>query len=719
MDDERIQKKGGSLRDLAYVFFRRKWIILGVFLSTVIPVTLYSFMIPRTYEAKARLLVKPGRENIYVAPVGSPEGTHPPTIVQRVAEVIHSEIEILKSRVLIRRVIEQLRVAGLFPKGLPEGSTVAHAKDEGSLPTEVSVNQALSNLSAERIKGTDVIEVAFRSHEPDISANFVTTLIDRYLERHLEVHGMGKSYDFFRAQSNQLEQELKSASRRIAEFKKKYGIISFDKLKELTLAKYAAVNAAKKDNEAAIKEAQTRIDKLKEDLTKISEHKYLSQEEMTDSSVISTLKTRLAKLELEKSDLLHKYKPDNFKVVSIDEAIAKVEEMLAGEEEKFHGSVSTGLNATYQKLESELLMQEANLEAFHSRGVETERHLIEYGQELARLGRLEPELRALERAVSVNEQNYKLYLTKFEESRVYDAMDTERMVSVSILEPATPPRGPIPVNKALNIFVSICIGGIASLGLAFLIEYFDHTFKLPEDIKDNLRVPLLGTIEDLSTKERKDLETLAISPKPPLHYQTLKSNIMMHAGEKGIKALSICSSLPREGSSTIALNLAAFLAKDSESRIVLVDANLRNPSLHTSTKLPTSPGFSEVIHEGANVHEAIKQSVIPNLFVLTSGISPPNPMVIFESPKFDKLIEGLRKEFDWIIFDCAPIDLYPESTVLVRRLGGVVFVIQAENKSAEVAIRAKEHLEQAGAKILGAVLNRWRRVIPEVIYQRL
>jgi capsular exopolysaccharide synthesis family protein len=720
MLDEGIEKKGSSLRDLVYVLFRRKWIIIGVLLATVIPVTIYMICMPPAYEARSSLLIKPGRENIYVAPVGSPEGTHPPTIVQRVAEVINSEIEILRSQVLIRRVVEQLRVAGLFPDRLPAGSTVADAEDEESLPIEVAVNRALRNLSVERVKGTDVIEVAFRSHDSDIPANFVNTLVDRYLERHLEVHRSTQSYEFFKTQSKQLEQELQTAARRLADFKKKYGIVSFDQLKLLTLEKYADVNAAQKENEAAIKEAQKRIDKLKEDLTKTSEHRYIGQAESTDSPVLQTLKARLAELELEKTDLVQKYKPENYKIVSINEAIDKVRAMLADEEENFHGSVNTGLSGTYQKIESELLMQEANLEAFHSRKTEIERQLIEYGQELARLGRLEPEIQALRRAVSVREQNYKLYQTKFEESRVSDAMDAARMVSVSVLEPATVPLHPIPANKALNILLSLCIAGVAGLGLAFLTEHFDHTFKIPEDIKDNLMVPLLGTIdEDPAAKERGDLESLAISPKPPLDYQILKSNIMMRAGEKGIKMLSICSPTSGEGSSTVALNLAALLAKDSESRLILVDANLRNPSLHSRSKLPTSPGFCEVIHEGTDVHEAIKQSVIPNLFLLTSGISPPNPMAIFESQKLDDLIEVLRKEFDWIIFDCAPIDLYPESTVLSRQLDGLVLVVQAENKGAEVAIRAKENLEQAGAKIVGAVLNRRRHVVPEAIYRRL
>lgn len=251
------------------------------------------------------------------------------------------------------------------------------------------------------------------------------------------------------------------------------------------------------------------------------------------------------------------------------------------------------------------------------------------------------------------------------------------------------------------------------------LEYFDHTFKVPEDIKDNLKVPVLGTIEDVPDEEREDLETLAISPEARPHYEILKSNIMMHAKEKGIKTLSICSPAAKEGSSTVALNLAASLTKDHGSRVVLVDANLRHPFLHSRFNLPTTPGFSDVIHEGTNVHEAIKQSVIPNLFVLTSGISPPNPMVIFESPKFAHLIEVLRREFDWIVFDCAPINIYPDSAVLASRLDGVILVIQAENKRAEVAIQAKEHLEQAGAKILGAVLNRRRHIIPEMVYRRL
>jgi capsular exopolysaccharide synthesis family protein len=718
MDKEHTQEERSSLRDLALILFRRKWVIIGALLSVAIPVTIYTFSVPAAYEASSRLLIKPGRENIYVAPVGDPVGQRPPTIIQRVSEVINSEIEILRSRVLIRRVVEQLRVAKLLPNSLPEDSMAAHAEDEKSLPIEFAVDRALEGLSVGRVKGTDVIHVAFRSPDPDTSFNFVTTLTDFYLERHVEVHQNERSYDFFKAQSNQLEQELRAAARRLAAFRKKYGIVSFDQLKELIVEKYTDLDAEKKNNDMAMTVTQTRIDKLRQDLTEISENRYKSQSENTDPLVISVLKENLALLELEKVALAHKYKPENHDVVRTDDTIAKVREMLAAEQDEFHGAVVTGLSTAYQQTERELLVQETELEAYHSKGVGIESQLIEYGKKLERLGRLEPELRALERGVSVTEQNFKLYLTKFEESRVSDAMDAAKMVSVNILEPATVPLHPVPVNKALNFFVSLCIGGVAGLGLAFLLEYFDHSFKVPEDIKDNLKVALLGTIGDLPKKETGDLVTLAAGPAP-LHYQILKSNVMMYAGEKAIKTLSLCSPTLGEGSSTVALNLAVALAKDSGDRVVLVDANLRQPVVHTICNLSVSPGFSEVINEGTNIHEAMKQSVIPNLSVLTSGASPPNPMVIFESPKLNDMVEVLKSEFDWIIFDSAPIDIYPDTTVLARQLDGVALVIQAENMGAEVAIRAKELLEQAGAKILGAVLNRRRQIIPEKIYKRL
>jgi capsular exopolysaccharide synthesis family protein len=296
-------------------------------------------------------------------------------------------------------------------------------------------------------------------------------------------------------------------------------------------------------------------------------------------------------------------------------------------------------------------------------------------------------------------------------------MDAAKMVSLSIVQPAVAPRDPVPVHHALNIFVALFVGGVAGLGLAFLLEYYDHSLKVPEDMEDKLGVRHLGYIEDLTAK-KMDPEISALSGLP-LHYQILKSYVMMFGEEMGTKMLAVCCPTGGEGASTVAVNLAASLAKGTGVRVLLVDANFRHPHVHDMLNLPLAEGFSEVVQGKLKVEEAIKESVVPNLFVMSSGESPADPTVVFKSPKMKELVKVLGNEFDWVIFDGASLDNYPDSAILARRVDGVVLVVQAEYKTAEVAIRAKEELEQAGAKILGAVLNRRRFVIPEFIYRRL
>jgi capsular exopolysaccharide synthesis family protein len=751
VNDGNRQEQEGSSRDLVDVLFRKKWVILVVFLSAVIPVVAYMVLLKPEYESKALLLVKPGRENIYVSPVGAPEGTMGPTITQRVSEVINSEIQILKSRILIGRVLEGVGIAKVFPPSLSEESMVADVREffprkvmakvglagvvhptflDDSLAANgmespslaVAVRRALGNLSVARISNTDVIEVTFKSRDPDVPAGFVTKLVDLYLERHLELHSSGRGYQFFKNQSSHLEKRLENAAKRLADFKKKYGIVSFDKRKVRTLDDYSRVYAEIQKNQASIVATESRIDTLKKKLAGMSEQKYLNQSEATDPAPISTLKAKLSDLELKKAELLQKYQPEHSKVADVVELIARTQELLAAEEEEFHGSVTTGVNATYQGLERSLHMEEVKLEGLRSSSKELEELLIKYGRQLERLGLLEPELRDLERAVNLNEQSYRLYISKFEESRVSDAMDAAKMVSVTVLEPAKPPLGPIPERKGLKIFVSVCLGGLAALGLAFLVEYFDHTFKVPEDIREKLYLAVLGSVRNLKAKEMEGVEALAIAPKPPLFYQTIRSSVVMHAKEKKVKMLAVCSATPGEGASTVALNLAVSLVKDNKCRVLLVDANLQNPGFHGTFGLSSSPGLSGVLLEGADIHEAVQESMISNLWVLTSGVTTENPMAILESERLEELTKTLTQDFDWIIFDSAPIKHFPDASVLMRRLDGaigLILVVQAEHKKWEIAAQAKEGVEEAGAKVLGAVLNRQRHVIPEVVYKRL
>lgn len=696
-----------SIRDLVAILFRGKWVVLGVLLAAVIPVIIYSLNLPDTYTTDARVVVKPGKEQIWQAPVGDPG----PSIVANRDEMVGTEVEILKSRELARRVVRQIGISKIL------GTPVKQGK-----PSESEINSAISCLLS-KLSVTSrgrMIDITCTWGTAKMTVDILNCLLSNYLERHLEVHQDTRSYDFFRAQANQLDQRLKTAGRELADFKKQYSIVSFDQRKNIALEAYMAALAQKQRNEADLEVLKERMIASKAQMATIPEHENVSQSQISHSGIYMDLKGKLNQTELERDELLRRFQPDNPKLVRCEKTIEKVKEMMAKEQEVFTGSINTAKSELYSGFERNVVAGEVERKELIRRGVELEKQLIEYGQELERLTRLEPKLKELERELSISEQNYKLYITKFEESRVSDAMDAAKIISVSILEPPVLPLAPLPVSRNTNIIISICLGAAAGIALVFLTEYFDNTIKKPEDLKKILNLPVLGSIKELKRKEKLDLRALAVSPAPPTHYQRFKTNVLLHAAAKGAKVFLLCSPTAGEGTSTLALNLAACLAKESNKRILLVDANMRTPSAHAILDAPVNPGFSEAVEERAELSKTIRRSVIQNLFVMPSGLSPLNPSAIFEDPNLVKVIESLKQDFDWVIFDAPPVNQYPDTILLAPKMDAVVMVIEAENKRAEIAMLAKKGLEAANhATLLGAVLNRRRHRIPEPIYRIL
>ncbi|MBW1679211.1 MAG: CpsD/CapB family tyrosine-protein kinase [Deltaproteobacteria bacterium] len=213
-------------------------------------------------------------------------------------------------------------------------------------------------------------------------------------------------------------------------------------------------------------------------------------------------------------------------------------------------------------------------------------------------------------------------------------------------------------------------------------------------------------------------------------YQELKSSILI--SEKTIKTLMISSSTRKEGTSTVGVDLAINLARDSNLKILLIDGNLRHPVLHDIFDLEKDNGLCELSLVSSSfrgssqfslseirVEAAIKKTPIPNLAVITSGKDYSDISQVFESKGLEVWIKMLKASFDYILFDSAPINLYPDSLFLAAQVDGVIFVVQAEKTRREVTKKAKERLEKVKANIIGVVLNKKRYHIPQAVYRRL
>lgn len=188
--------------------------------------------------------------------------------------------------------------------------------------------------------------------------------------------------------------------------------------------------------------------------------------------------------------------------------------------------------------------------------------------------------------------------------------------------------------------------------------------------------------------------------------------------DRKIKTLLFSSSTEGEGNSTVLSNFAITLASDGD-KVILIDANLRNPALHDLFSLDKKGGLTELLLEDNSLKDVIKQTRLKNLSVITSGIPHTNPFSIYKSQLLDSIIEQLKTHYDWVLFDSPPITTYNDSTSLAGKVDGVLMVVQAEKTRWEVAQSAKERIENGKAKILGVVLNKRKKHIPNWAYKLL
>ena len=478
---ESLEIRRSSLRDFLHVVFKRKNQILLFFVVTVCTVAIGTFVIKPTYEAKTQVLVKVGRENLYIPPGG---GSGPIISFNR-DEQINSEIELLKSRSLVEKVLESLGSENIY-------------KD---LDYNDSVLSLQKKLWIGGIKKSNVITISFKHKDPKMAALVVNMLAKAYMGHHLDVHKNPASYNFFEEQSGILKNKLEQTEKTLKAVKKQHQITDLDEEQRLLLRQIGDLRAELNSTLSKEAETENRIRQLKQQLKETPETIPQGEEVDHNPFLISNLEARLVELELKEKKLLTKYTPQSRLIQNVKEEIEMVEAKLAEQENKRYGKSRSGLNTTHQRLQEDLFKNQAERKALIGKKGAQSTQLANFQAKLEQLNRIEVELSQLQQAVDVDRQNYRLYLSKFEEARISDAMDNEKITNVSLIEPALIPLKPVSPKVLLNIVLSIFLGGFGGLGLAFFTEYLDDSLEKPEDVEEALQVPVLASIPELEMGE--------------------------------------------------------------------------------------------------------------------------------------------------------------------------------------------------------------------------
>lgn len=363
-------------------------------------------------------------------------------------------------------------------------------------------------------------------------------------------------------------------------------------------------------------------------------------------------------------------------------------------------------------LQRQLMIAANALERDYQAALEAERlarqDLDQSKDRLRDVDRSEFEYQRLQREVETNEQLYDRFLTQIKES---DA--SERVISANarIINRAMVPTAPFSPNKRRAVMLAMVLGLMISIGLAFLLDHLDNTFKSVEDVEQKLGIPVLGVLQKI--KLDGDDKT-----DPIRHFRenknsvfsevirTIRTGVLLSSLDDRKKIMLVTSSVPGEGKTTVSMNLANAL---SEMRsVLLIDADMRRPMVAKALESEGRKlnGLSQFITGERKLSECIHRlDPEADLYIMPAGVIPPNPLEMLSSKRFDEALDKLAEKFDHIVIDCAPVLAVSDAMVLSRKASAVVFVIKSDSTPIQAVRNGLKQMQRVGANIVGGVIN--------------
>lgn len=497
MADENANRRTGensrssTLHDFLEIGFRRRRLIVSTFLGIVFLGIVIALLMPTRYESQMKILVRRERADSVVTPNRESAMEIRSYVTE---EELESEAEMVKSRDLLTKVVIacELHKSGgnSFWDALWSGSNSSSNEEQRIGRAAVALEK---NLTIEPIKRTNLISVTYKASDPQMAARVLNSLASLYLDKHLALRRVPGAFEFFNQQAEQYRKALGKAEAQLADFSRKEGVVSPPLEKEIKVRRLAEFEAASQQARAAMVETRQRISTLETQLASLPSRQTTQVRTTDNPQLMQTLKSTLLELELRRTQLLAKYEPTYRPVQEVEAQIAQAREAIAAAEKAPLRDETTDRDPTYEALRVELSRARTELKALEARAAAMAALVRDYRFETQQLDRKEILQQDILRAAKAQEENYLLYLRKQEEARISDALDRQRISNVVVAEQATVPL--VPRSRGLLVVIlSVLLASVTSAMLAFAVDYWDPSFKSPEEVRSFLGSPVVAAI---------------------------------------------------------------------------------------------------------------------------------------------------------------------------------------------------------------------------------
>ena len=652
------------LKDYIDVLRKRLWTVVTFFVIVVTVVAIHTFTSKPVYEAVSKILIEKENPNIVsFEEVLNLDTAH--------ADYFNTQYKVLKSRTLVRKVF---KAAGL-------GGT-AEYRDNIDPITAFS-----DSLKVKPVRDSRIVSLAVSGHSPEKITEIANLWAKIYMDQNLSqklatssqaVEGLSEKVENLQGKVNSSELALQS-------YKEESNIIAIEERQGIVVQKLSELNSAVIGANRQRIRFETRFGQLSDLLVKKG---WQSLTNIVDNNLIQNLKSDLVGLEREEASLSLTYRPKHPKMATVLSQMKLLRSRLAEEVEKVVKKAENDFEVA--RLEEETLRKA--LEAQKREALDLNKKLIRYN--------------VLKREVDGNQKLFDVLLNRLKETSLTEGLEFN---NIRVMDYAEVPMRPVRPKKRQNLLLALIVGLMGGAGLAFFFEYLDDSIKSPEDVERLVDLPFLGLVPAVADKESKDLYLVTRDiPKSPVSeaFRGLRTAVLFSASsDRELKTIMVTSSGPSEGKTTTAVNLAVTMAQGGK-RVLLVDSDLRKPSLHKIFGISEMVGASNLlVDQSMDVREAIHETGIENLDVITCGPIPPNPSELLGSRRMKEIIERLHTDYDRVIFDTPPVMSVTDANVLGRMVEGVVLVVNSKISARKAVLGSKRALMEVGANVIGIALN--------------
>jgi capsular exopolysaccharide synthesis family protein len=657
-------ENNANLRNYIHVVMERRWLAISAFLVVMVLTAIYLAQAKPVYMAVARLQVNKESEN----PLTGKEGY---TDARYEMDYLQTQYKNLQSRTLLGMVIDKL--------SLTNDARYAKAVDP--------VARLSRDVTIAPVRLSRLVDIKVEHTRPDQAALIANTIGQMFMSNNIAQKQMSSAdaLDWLTQQEQTTREKVEDADTKLQEYRTEKNEVSLEDNDNLVRA---SLFAAKAELSRAHMDALQADETLAEIDRLLAEGKPVeSIPQVRDSLVLQRLQQELGLRESALAALLTRYREKHPSVIQARSEIEKMREAIKQEGEFAIQALRN--NAIFLRKREEALL--ANVEQ------ETAKQQALYA--------LRIEYDALKRESENSKTIYSNVLLRRNETELLSRLSANNIV---LVDPAPVPTSPVKPKVILTIIFGLFGGIAAGIGLAFFVNYLDDSIKSQDDVENTLGLAFLGYVPNIKTNSvvERDLQAHSHPQSNAAEgFRTIRATLSLtHKADK-LRLVSVTSTIPSEGKSLVASNLAIVSAQTG-LRTLLVDADLRRPSVHKAFQLHSPIGLSAYLTgETSDLEEITHKTEVPNLDVICCGSVPANPSELIGSARMKAFLDAVGGKYDRVILDCPPISAVSDPLVIAAKTDGVVFVCKFNKIRREHARRSVQRIQAAGIHIMGVVIN--------------